>query len=167
MDEAPEYTTSVFTVAPEVFVRAAVRRALIRFAWLPVAVAVILGIAAIHDLRYGYLLLMFVFILLPMALSMAWIAMTGTPGFTMATRPQRWTFRRQGVPLTVEFFRFDADPDEPDEPVATVHCKADEMEKIEIRSERTIVRLKPNKERPGGVKLLIAPSSVLPAWIQS
>lgn len=149
--------SEVFACPAALYVRQAAGQRLRK--WLVPALAVLaaLAVAACYDIRFAYLLLMAALIVYPMALTFAWIVLTGSKAFTLATRPQRWIMggtAREAV--TVEYFRFDCDRENPGRPVEKVAIAADQIEGISRSKGYTVVRTR-SKATP----LLIIPTQIL------
>lgn len=151
-------TTAVFQCPATAYVRVAARQRLLRQAWLPAALLTALAVAAFYDVRFVYVLLMVLFALYPMALTTAWLAMTGKPEFVMASRPQRWTFGSGAAPaLRIEFFKFDCDTNNPETPVADAELAASSIIRIE-RLKAYIAIWSKHPDTP----LLLIPSHLFP-----
>lgn len=68
-------TTAVFTVDASAYISAIARKRLLSWLWLPATLLLGLGVAAMYDHRFAYLMLIVLFIIYPMATSMAWMAL--------------------------------------------------------------------------------------------
>lgn len=157
-------TTPVFSVPTRFYVRALVRRFLKRWLWCAVGIAVLLACLAVRDVRFAYLLLMLVFVVYPMAMSLVWLSITGRRAFTLLSRPQRWTFSDEAsAALTVEFFAFGTEADEPGTPVESLALAESDIRGIERGRQHTLIRVSPNFKPLQSVLILIVPSGFMPS----
>lgn len=136
------------------------------FKWLPLLLAVIaiLAVAAVYDLRWAYVLLITIFVVYPMLMSFAWIAVCASPDLLLCAHPQRWLFSSQTI--TVEFFPLNTSVDEdsedsaPAEPFASATVSTSGIASISTRGKNTIIRLAP--DRSDKIRFLIIPTTYIP-----
>ena len=159
-------TTAVFTVDASAYISAIARKRLLSWLWLPAALLLGLGVAAMYDHRFAYLMLIVLFIIYPMATSMAWMALAAKKSLTLCTRPQRWVFSTNpDVALTVDFFSFGCDFDNPGAPVHTVCLTAADIERYRIAGRYASVWLR--KGATGtGLHVLLIPAASIPGNMQ-
>lgn len=148
--------STIFSCPAPLYARAMVRRFLARYAWVGVAAVVALGVAAIFDTRYVYVLLIVLMVAYPMVFSMIWITKTGSADFVRATRPQRWTFQPDGS-AEIEFFRFADNDERHGAPIEVLTLKAENIERIALRKGYTYVWTR------GCSSVLIVPTRFTPS----
>lgn len=102
-----------FTPSASAYAAAYVRRkaGLVLGCILPPVIAA--AIAGLFDMRWWFVGLMLLFIVLPMALSMAWFTLIAKPEMAVRLRPQKWNFTPDGG-AEIEFYRFPATDDTED-----------------------------------------------------
>ncbi len=160
------HTTPVFSVSPSVYVAAMSRRRMSRLIWWIAAVVGVLAVLAAKDIRFAYLLLMFLFVLFPMISAFMWIVMTGKEAFTLCTRPQRWIISEiPAEALTVDFFSFEVDRDNPCAPVRTIVLADSDIRRIDYGKDSVKVWMNPGCAGSGNAELLIIPTRLLPPWL--
>lgn len=133
------------------------RRWVVRMALPMVAAAVVLALLARSDLRFGYVLLILVLTVFPMAWCLLWISMTGRPWVTMVTRPQRWTpGKDDDCVLSVDFFPFNCDRENPGKPVLSMNFSRKDIEQSYSIKGYIVIRTRV-RECP----MLIAPDDII------
>lgn len=96
-----------------------------RYCTMPgIFIAAMLAVAAIagfDDMRWWILALMFIFIVAPMALAMTWFVVTGRDDMPLRLHPQSIT--EQNGNLSIEFYPYDYDAENPMSILTVSICK--------------------------------------------
>lgn len=134
--------TDIYRVPPSAYARAYLRR----HGTFPAVIAAILiataFIAGFSDMRWWLVGLMAIFIVIPMAMSMAWFIATGRRDMALRLRPQSIIYGPDAV--TINFFPFEYDNENP-APVQSVVIKKNRIYAVVIGSRYTNLRLKPDE----------------------
>ncbi|WP_289822817.1 hypothetical protein [Muribaculum intestinale] len=95
-------------------------------------------IAGFHDMRWWFVAMMAIFIIIPMGVAMAWFIVTGRRDITPRLRPQSLQIENDGFALAL--YPFDYDQENP-EPLETVIFKADKLASCQYGSKYLKVSL--------------------------
>lgn len=101
-------TSDIFSISPQTYAKARTRQYACVWAAALAIPAIIAIVAGFYDIRWWFVGLIVIFIVYPMAITMAWFSLTGSPSMTLLLRPQRWTFRKDRR-VDIEFFHFDTE----------------------------------------------------------
>lgn len=158
-EKIPSVTSEVITVTPATYARAAMARLAGRWWWVAVAPMVIFLIASIHDAAYLFAAFIWLLMLLPPALMIAYYSYLLRPEAAAMARPHRVTIDPDGH-LTISF-----EPTEEEDnasihqainlPADNLHAVIEKSGHIELNYRDTIV------------DLLIIPFTALPAPMAS
>lgn len=153
--------TEIFRVPAAEFVKTTAMRRLWSIAWIPALLLLAAVIAGFADSRFWFLGLMLLFIVYPMAMSMAWFRLVGHPSMSLLLRPQSWIL--DGNTLAIRFHRYTSD-DEGNNPDVkeTLTFPATILEEAETHSKFTIV---PAPENMYKIQFLLIPANLMPALI--
>lgn len=101
-------TSDIFSISPQTYAKARTRQYACVWAAVLAIPVIIAIVAGFYDIRWWFVGLIVIFIVYPMAITMAWFSLTGSPSMTLLLRPQRWTFRKDRR-VDIEFFHFDTE----------------------------------------------------------
>ncbi|MBO4978100.1 MAG: hypothetical protein J6C67_05225 [Muribaculaceae bacterium] len=140
------------------------RRAIVRNIWIALLVLGGCGVAALSDLRFAFVGIIFALIVYPMVLVMVWLTHGARPATALLTRPQRWARRSDGA-IVITFYPFTAmESDEAAEAslraAGTLTFTPGEVTAIDAGGRAVAIWLR--KGRADGVRLLTAPADALP-----
>lgn len=140
-----------FTPGAAVYASTLARRLLIRFLPALLAVICIPAVWAFFDIRMLYLCLMLIFIIYPMIMSMAWIAVVAKPHVAMCARPQSWRF--DGDYVAVSFLAYDGE--------TVVKCLRFEWKDVDVEfsAKRYIID---RRNAGDDIATLILPADLVP-----
>lgn len=146
--------TSIFRIPATEFVKVSASRRLWSVAWIPALLIIAAAIAGAADSRFWFLGLMFIFIVYPMAMSMAWFRLVGHPSMELLLRPQSWTL--DGDSLIVRFHNYEPEEKECEPAVKeTVVFPAGILDDAESHRKFTIIPVPENKYR---IQFLLIPA---------
>lgn len=153
--------TGLFRVPAAEFVKATASRRLWSVAWIPAMLLIAAGIAGTADSRFWFLGLMLLFIVYPMAMSMAWFRLVGHPSMEYLLRPQTWLI--DGDSLIVRFHNYHSD-DEEGEPTVkeTIAFSSGILDEAETHRKFTLIPAPENKFR---IQFLLIPAGHATALI--
>lgn len=155
--------SDIFSIAPDKYVRALGKRWLKKFAWLLLIPVVACAILAFSDLRFLFLLFILVFIVEPMTRPIIWLFVTNKSSFSLLIHPQRCFFSKENYEeLTLEFYRFGVDPEEPGEPFHRIVIPRSALANVQKRGTYVEVDFNANFIRATGVLFIILPVNVVP-----
>lgn len=140
------------------------RRAIVRNIWIALLVLGGCGVAALSDLRFAFVGIIFALIVYPMVLVMVWLTHGARPATALLTRPQRWERRSDGA-IVITFYPFtamesDDTAEAPPLAAGTLTFTPDEVTAIDAGAFTVAIWLR--KGRADGVRLLTAPADALP-----
>lgn len=150
-------TTDRYRVDASAYVRLEATALIGRVWWVAALAAIVLGVMGTADTRWWYLALMLVFVVYPMALSMAWIVLAGRPAMAWLARPQSIHTTPEGA-ATISFYRYDAEAD--DAPLDSLTIARSDISSVEYLQRYTRISLRPNRF---DIKTLLIPSAHMPA----
>lgn len=108
-------TSDIFSISPQTYAKARARKYAGAWAAALVLMVIVAVVAGFYDMRWWFFGLIVLLIVYPMALTMAWFSLIGSPSVALLLRPQRCTFRSDRK-VDIEFFHFDFDTEENPEP---------------------------------------------------
>ncbi|MDE7385941.1 MAG: DUF4097 domain-containing protein [Muribaculaceae bacterium] len=103
-------TTDVITVSPATYARAAMSRLAERLWWVAVLPAVAFALAAFHDAAYLFAAFIWLLMLVPPAVMVAYYSYLLKPETAALSRPHRVTIDSHGVTVTFEAVDGDEHP---------------------------------------------------------
>lgn len=151
--------SDTFTIPSSAYTAVYARRygaAALAVAALPLLLAIVAGFS---DVRWWIIALMTLFIVYPMVLTMAWLAMMAKSSMTQRLRPQRWEFMPDGG-FKAEFLHY---PKDDEEQTVAASCTIDRKQIAALRRYGSRSAFVLVKDAP--FDFLLIPSDLVPDYI--
>lgn len=153
-------SSDLFSVTPATYARVAVSRLAGRWWWLVILPPITFSIIALSDAAYIFAAMIWIFMLLPPAIMIAYYNYLLTPEAAMLSRRHKVTVESDG-PLTISFPATDDEDTNSPEDIIILNS---EIEDIQYKKDSMVLII-----RKSTLKFLIIPNFAFPGntWIQT